>query len=221
MSTESHGDETQPGVDTVRLDRPGHPDRPQKLQRNGGLGLWQVSYLVLWIVTIGSLLLNLVILRRLENARQLGRQAVLDAVAVIADIQTKTFSQTIVVDRTLEIDTDMPVNETIPVSINETIPVNTTVTVPVDAGPLGTFPLDIPIATSIPIDLDVDIVIDRTFHVNAAVPVYFEVPVVIAVEDTPLHDTLSDMQIRLEALAVQLDQPIVPFLSPRATPDGG
>jgi len=208
--------DTTPSAATRR--RKQRPDT-QKIRTQQGPGLVLViSNLLLWIVALTSLLLNLTLLRQLAAAQATAREAVLNAIDVLDDFQQQRFAYTVTIDENLAVNTDMPVDETIPVSIDETLPINTIVTVPVKLGPLGTTNIDIPISTVIPVNLDFNVEIDQTFRVNTAVPIDLEVPIEIAVEDTPLHGTLSDVKANLQELADDLAQPISPFPSLKAEP---
>jgi len=169
------------------------------------------GYLILWVLTILSLLLNVFMVRQVILARQAARQAVHSAMAVMGDLQQMRFSYRVAVDQAMPIVTDLPVNETIPVTIREQLPISTVVQVPVNAGPFGTLNLDIPIRTTVPLNLNTSITLNQSFHVDTVVPVRFEVPVEIAVRDTALYATLEDVKARLEALAVTLDTPLLPF----------
>jgi hypothetical protein len=169
------------------------------------------GYLILWVLTLLSLLLNVFMVRQVILARQVARQAVHSAIAVMGDLQQMRLSYEVVVDQAMPIVTDLPVNETIPVTIREQLPISTVVQVPVNAGPFGTLNLDIPIRTTVPLNLDTSVTLNQSFHVDTVVPVRFEVPVEIAVRDTALYATLEDVKARLEALAATLDTPLLPF----------
>jgi hypothetical protein len=167
------------------------------------------GYLILWGLTIISLLLNLFTVRQMILARQVARQAIHSAIAIMGDLQQMSFSHTVVIDQAMPIVTDLPVNETIPVTINEQLPISTVVQVPVNAGPFGTLNLDIPIRTTVPINLTTQVTIAQSFDVDTIVPVHFEVPVEIAVRDTALYATLDSVKAHLEALAATLDAPLL------------
>ncbi len=202
-------DRTQPmkpvsGEEESRPRRAGSQARPTT-------GRSPFAYLLLWVLVVVSLLLNVVTLRIMLLSREASRQAVADAIAVIDDLQSKTFAHTVVIDQSLAIETDLPLDETIPVTIDQVLPVDTVVTVSVDAGVLGVIPLEIPIRTRIPINLTQDVVIDQTFHIETAIPVHLEVPINLSVAETPFYDTLEDLQLRLEALQDQLNKPLLPI----------
>jgi hypothetical protein len=172
---------------------------------------WPFGYLLLWLIAILSLLMNAITLHQIVAARQAARQAIGDAVAVLEGFQRQSLSYTVVVDEILIIDTDVPLDETIPVSIDEIMPVDTIVTVTVDGGILGPIPLKIPIQTDVPVDLDFDVPVNQSFRIAAAVPVYFEVPVRLSVGETSLYGTLEEAKLRLLGLSERLDTPLLPL----------
>ncbi|MBN1123309.1 MAG: hypothetical protein JXJ17_19715 [Anaerolineae bacterium] len=172
---------------------------------------WPFGYLILWLLVTLSMLFNVVMFRQLLNARNAAGQAVADSIAVIENLQTQSFSTTIVVDETMIIDADTPLNETIPITVDQVLPIDTVVTVPVDAGIFGEIVLDVPIQTEIPVKFEQDVVIDQAFHIYTAIPVYFEVPITLEVADTPFYDTLDDIKGRLQKLEDSLIQPLFPL----------
>jgi hypothetical protein len=172
---------------------------------------WPFGYLILWLLVTLSMLFNVVLFRQMLNARDAAGQAVADSIAVIENLQTQSFSTTIVVDETMIIDADTPLDETIPITVDQILPVDTVVTVPVDAGIFGEIILDVPIQTEIPVKFEQDIDIDQTFHIYTAIPVYFEVPITLDVADTPFYDTLDDIKGRLQELQDTLIQPLIPL----------
>lgn len=169
-----------------------------------------ISMILLWILTITSLLLNLIIINQLLRIRSVARQGVRDAIIVLEGLQGERFEYTVVVDEVIELDTDLPIDETIPVQIRETLPINTTVSVPLET-PFGTLPVDVPIRTTIPINLDVPVRINQTFDIRADIPIYFEQPISLALEDTPLMSSIDDVQARLIALEMDLSRPLIPL----------
>lgn len=210
-------DDTHPPHPTQRLpavtkiDVDGDSDTDVVVVDTDGNGGIPYGYIALWVIVILSLLLNVVMLRQVVIARQIARQSVSDAVELIGTLRTQTITYDVIVDENLVIDTDMPVNETIPVVIDQEIPIDIEVTVPVDTVLFGTINLDVPIKTDIPVYLEQPITIDQTFHINTAVPVYFEVPIEIRIEDTPADGLLDDLQTRLRRLENSLSAPLVPI----------
>lgn len=169
------------------------------------------GYLLLWILVIASLVLNLVTLRQLVLARRAARQAVADATATVANLQELQITHSVIIDQDVPIDVVVPLDETVSIPINTTIPVDTVVTVPVEAGVLGTFPVEIPILATIPVDLEVDVPLEQNLIIQTDVPLHLEIPIEIDIAETPLRDSLAAARIALERIAAQLDRPLLPI----------
>ena len=206
---EFHKEDTQPVERTRRLKRVKLTGSQEQL--HGRTPSWPFGYLLLWLLTALSLLLNAVMLRQILIARSVARQAVSDAAAIVENLKGQTITYTVAVDDTLAIETDLPIDETIPVTIEQTIPVDVVVTVPVNAGLFGRINLEVPIQTNIPVNLQQDIEIDQTFHVDTVVPINLAIPVEIRVRDTPFAVLLDDFAGRLERLESSLSTPLVPI----------
>ncbi len=170
--------------------------------------LFSGSYVLLWVLVLGLLVSNVMLIRELLFARQAAASAVGAAIEALDSFHDQTFSYVVVIDETIAIDMDMPINTSIPVVINEDFDINSSVSVPVDLGPLGTTNVNVPIRTTIPIDLTVEVVIDQTFPINAPMPLYLEVPLELAVEDTPFAGTLDEAGDGLQALYDELSAPL-------------
>lgn len=204
-------EETQPG--SVSTDKPDNPKPARSLPP---------GYIVLWGITLLSLLFNVVILRQLAIARQVAQQAINDAIATVDDLQNATLTYTATVDDTIPISADLELNESIPVPVDETLPINASINVPVKMGPFGTYTVTLPIGGTVPVRTTLNIVIDQPIHVATTVPIHLDVPIQVAIKDTPLADTLGDLKTRLEALALQLGRPLLSFGqdTPETTPTG-
>ncbi len=169
------------------------------------------GYLLLWVLTLVSLLVNALLVRQMMLARQTAQQAVEDAIVVIDGLQNQTYTHTVVIDEALKVQADVPVNTTIPVTVDQEIPIDTTVNVPVQTALFGTINLDVPIKTTIPINLEQDVVIDQTFAIDTAVPLYLEVPIELVVADTPFAETLMQIRDRLAEAEDNLNEPLIPI----------
>jgi hypothetical protein len=166
--------------------------------------------LPLYLLVTISLILNAVVIRQLILVRVGAQRAIEDTILLLEDFKKQTFSYTFVVDDTLLIDSDLPVDETIPVRIQDTIPINTTVVVPVDTRFFGIIDLQVPIRTSVPVDIQAEVNINQTFRVNTTVPIYVEVPVAITVAETPLFDAIGDVQAGLDQLSRNIGTGLLP-----------
>ena len=172
---------------------------------------WPFGYLLLWVLVVLSLLMNAVLLRQMILWRTAAQEAVDYTLATVEEFEEQRFSQVFVIDDTVRLQTELPVQATIPVTIEQSLPVKANVRVPVDTRLFGVINLDVPIDTTIPVSFTEDIVIDQTFTVDTAVPIHLEVPVDLAVADTPLADTLDGLKARLAVLRTGLDQPLIPL----------
>jgi len=191
------------------------PDKPADTSLLAALRRYRPDYILLWVIALASLALNLIMLNQLLTLRRASGQAIADAIAVISQIESQTFTTHITVDDQIEINTSIPVNETIPINIKQTLPIDTVVTVPVQAGLLGTLNLTVPIKADVPIEIQQEVTINQPFEIKTTVPVHLEVPVTIRVADTELAATLADIKARLLALAGTLDAATT---TPEATP---
>jgi hypothetical protein len=70
---------------------------------------------------------------------------------------------------------------------------------------LGGIPVSFPISTNVPVDIMVDVPIDQTFAVQAPVTLDLEIPIEIAMADTPLAETLGQVQESLASVEAELE----------------
>jgi hypothetical protein len=172
---------------------------------------WPPGYLVLWVITLASLAMNVVVLRQIVLARQAAQQSIDEAITILSDLRESTFTYTFPVDDTLMIETDVPIQETVPVPIHELIEVRTAATVTLlDIPGIGPITHGVPVAADVPIDEEFEFDIDEVFHISVPVDIDFDVPIAVALSDTPLYDTLGATIARLEALSHLLGEPLVP-----------
>ncbi len=195
--------------DPARARRGVNPFRP--------LGNWPPGYILLWALTLISLVLNSLLLRQLLLARNIARQSVQDSIAVIEGLQTQVIEYNFIVDQALPLRTDIPIQTTLDIRLQEEFPINTTVTISVPT-PLGDLPVRVPISTVVPIDRTVHVNVDEVFPIDTSIPVYFEVPISVAIADTPLFATLEETKARLLLLEQSLNAPLLPFLDGEPQP---
>jgi hypothetical protein len=161
--------------------------------------------LLFFLPVFVSLVLNVVVINQLLLLRSATREAILETNAMLADLQNETIVMTVPVNETIALDVDIPVNETITVPIQTEIPISTSATVYVDSGILGGVPVSFPVYTNVPIDIMVDIPLDQTFEVHDSLLLDMEIPVEIALADTPFSDALIQAQMSLDDLATELE----------------
>jgi hypothetical protein len=172
---------------------------------------WPPGYLVLWVIVLASVTMNVIVLRQIVLARQAAQQSIDDAIAILSDLRESTFTYTFPVDDTLMIETDVPIHETVPVPIHEVVEVRTAATVTLlDIPGIGPITHSVPVAADVPIDEEFEFEINEVFPISVPVDVNFDVPIAVALSDTPLYDTLGATIARLEALSHLLGEPLVP-----------
>jgi hypothetical protein len=202
---------------------PGLPENELSTQPGGrSSGNAPAGYRVLWIltsvlsvITITSLILNLLIIRQVVEARRLARLAIEDSISLLQDLEQQTYTYNVVIDDTFIVDDSVPFQEVIPVVIDEQMPFSTSVTASVNIGPFGRYPVTIPIGGNVPINLSFDVPVDETVPVYIEVPVHTEIPIEVSIAKTPLLGTLQDAESHLGELLTELDRPLLWFLVPK------
>ena len=180
----------------------------------GYFGLWSViAILALFNIFLGISLLSL--RSQLFTIREQVSTALGGISVVIDNVQASTFEYTFPINEELPIKTNIPIDFVAQVPINTTIPVNTTFKVPVEIPLVGTTYISIPIIGDIPVNLVVDLPIKQTLPIDISVPIKLDVPIHIRVADTPLAQSLTDLQALFDELTVQLGGAEV---TPTATP---
>jgi len=164
--------------------------------------LYLVVLILLTLLTLLSLALNGVIIFALLRARQTTLAMVKDTRAVVSGIGDDTISYTMEIEHEIPVSISVPFIHEIDVPVNTTIPIDTTVIVPIEAGILGTIEIEVPIRTFVPLNLEIAVPINETVEVDTTVPLDLEVPVEIAITDTPIGGYLEELD---EALA-QLEE---------------
>jgi hypothetical protein len=201
--SENRPDDTQPAIRTHEM-QIAQPTPPEETRPRSTIPGLRADYVLLWLLTLGSLAQNVLLLRQIAIAWGVTRQAIDDAIIVLEDFQDQRFAYTVKIDETLPIRAEIPVQTTIPVHVDEIIPVSGNALVPFNT-PLGTFDITVPIETTVPLDLTVDVTIDQSFPVSTDVPVKLDVPLEVTVRETPLSATLDDVQARLEELRERMN----------------
>lgn len=186
------------------------------------------GYTLLWIIAGLSLLLNVLLIAGLLLARERAAQELNRFAAELEDSRLEDVELTISVDETLPVQLTVNFNDTVRVPIRTTIPVSTTVlfedtievpirdTISIDTSVRVTaripiinqnVPIDLPIRTDVPINLDVSVPIRTEIPVRTDIPVNLTVNVPIAAE-IPID----------EEIPVQLDFPVTVPLAETGVP---
>ncbi|MBS3782973.1 MAG: hypothetical protein KGY78_00875 [Anaerolineae bacterium] len=165
------------------------------------------ALVALAVLTLLSLAFNGVVVLEFLRLRRTAHRVVIDARSLVTDVADDTFSYTVEVDQEVPISTEIPFNETLSVPINTVIPISTTVVVPVNLG-FRTYELALPIQAVFPIDMEVTVPISEAVDITTVVPLKVDVPIEIAVSDTPLAGYLRDLNATLRRTEQQLERPI-------------
>jgi hypothetical protein len=169
--------------------------------------VYPLALVILAILVIISLTLNILTIATLLWVRDIALEEVAEARALVASIRRTTLSHTVEINETIPIKTSVPFEEQVLVPVNTTIPINTTVIVPIDAGPLGTFDIDIPIRAAIPVNLEVAVPIKETIEIDTTVPVDLEIPIEITISETSLAEHLDERDKALDRIEQLLMDP--------------
>jgi hypothetical protein len=180
--------------------------------------IYSLTLVILTILVILSLTLNVLTIATLLWVRDVALEEVADARSLVNGIRNTTFSHAIEVSKDIPVRTTVPFEEEVLVPVNTTIPLNTTVIVPIDAGPLGTFDIDIPIRAAIPINLEIAVPIEEEIEIDTTVPLEIMVPIEISVSETSLVEQLDRRDRALDRIEQRLQNP---FADPVVSIDAG
>ena len=184
---------------------------PQTL-RTPSLARLERSIQVLWLATVlvgllalASLAVNVVLVARLLAIRNQVSEALTSASRSLDNLAGQSLAFDFPISQTVSLETDVPLKQDISFPFKGNFPVNTTVSVPINLGPLlGTQVVNVPINTAVPVDVNVPIRIDQTFHVKTQVPVRMNVPIRLSPNDPPLKDWLDQARAWLQGLRKSL-----------------
>lgn len=150
---------------------------------------------LLWIIAITSLLLNLALIGAMIYGVYVGigfgRVAAGAAAEQLAALGDSTFSTTVRVQHTINIDTSVPFEYADTISIDQVVPIKTSVQVKQEFPIIGELKFDVPIDTSVPISVSVPIRIERKVPIKLDVPIDFTVPVAVKLADTPVKPQID------------------------------
>ena len=168
----------------------------------------KIACALLVIFVLVSLVLDVFIIAQLYRARQAALRLTAQAASALEALQGEAIRHTFHFQDELPVVAEVPFREKLDVPIVAAIPISTTVSVEQTLQvPIHTLlgditvevPLDveIPVAMTVPIDLSVPVEISRTVTVSATVPLNLEVPLAIPLAETPLADSLGELQSAL------------------------
>jgi hypothetical protein len=168
-----------------------------------------LDYYLLWLAVIVSLGINAYLLNLLlEGQRQLGLAAGAAAISV-GELASGSIDYKVEIRETIPVSLTVRYNDIITVPISYTMPINTNVSVPLRT-PLGTFPLNFPVVTSIGISLTPVVPISLVVPISHVVPIAIAVPIHIDMLDTPFGVALGEVETYLTDVARDLEDPSLP-----------
>jgi hypothetical protein len=139
---------------------------------------------------------------QVENTGTLTRFAVTAITEQLTQLVTQTITLTVPINQQIPVATSVQLDETFEVPIQTTVPISTVIDVPLQLGILGEVILDVPINLSVPIDLVVNVPFREEIPINTTVPIVMDIPVVISLKDTPLATQLEEWQATLGQFGV-------------------
>jgi hypothetical protein len=176
------------------------------------------DYYLLWLVALVSLGINLYLAYHLQNARRQVGLAAGTAALAVGQLRTSAFEYPVVIHEQLPISLTVDFEENVAVPISYTLPISTEVRVPLQT-PLGTFPINVPVVTTIPIDLEPTVPLSLSVPISLSVPVDLEFPIRLELEDSPVGPPLAAAENYLRDLAVQFgNEELAPLEPTRAAP---
>ncbi len=152
---------------------------------------------ILTVLVLISLTLNIVFVAGLLIARSAAAEVVTSMRSALDRISDQPFSTIVQVNQDIPFNAVVPINQTVTIPLDIQYPLNTVVNTYIEIPVLGRQDISVPIDTIIPIKYDlvvpvaVDVPISLTYHLQADVPVSFDVPAEIR---TPLYLMLQQAE---------------------------
>jgi hypothetical protein len=162
-----------------------------------------VVLIILSILTLTSLALNGIAIIGLMRSQEIGLDIIDQTRTMLGGLRDDTFVYTFKVDQEFPFKTTFPVNEEFTVPVQTTIPVNTTFVVPIDLG-ITTYNFKVPINTVFPVDMEFTVPVSMGMDVDIVVPLELEIPVEIALAETPLIGYLDEADVLIDDLEAEM-----------------
>ena len=138
-----------------------------------------------------SLGINVYVINVLRQARHQVGLAADSAAQAVDGLRTTSLDYTVPIRQSLPVSFTVAYKQELVVPISLTLPINTIVSFPLRT-PLGTFPIDIPVVTNIPINLQTSVPLSLALPISLTVPIKVDVPIHIDLSQTALNDSLLD-----------------------------
>jgi hypothetical protein len=163
----------------------------------------QRSIPVLWGLVIALLVLNLLLLYTLNQARLAAIETLSEVETTLDDLAKEVIVYDIEVNQAVPMKADVPLNRTMEIPLKTAIPIDQVLTVPFQT-PAGEVVLDVPVKTDFPIDIVVPVNFDQTINVDTTVQLNTTLPVKIDIAQTPLVGYLRQAKLDIAKLRNRL-----------------
>lgn len=173
-----------------------------------------LDYWLLWVVALVSLGLNLALINTLSEARAQLAVGAQQAARAVGQVRASTITYTVRIDQSLPVSATVPFYRTFRVPVNDVFRIDTVVNVPFQT-PFGSFPIAVPLQTSVPISFEVAVPIEAEIPVFTVVPVNLAIPVVIRIRETELGAALGAAETFLAEVGDSLSDVPPPTPTPR------
>jgi len=181
-----------------------------------------LAYVLLTLLVLFSLALNVAVIHGLLAVRDLTVEALDQALAALDGLEDEVLETSARVQQTIPVEASIPFQRQWTVPIRMEVPIaheirfQETLKVPIETA-LFKFDIDVPVDTTIPLNLVVPIDTEVPFAISETIPIHTEVmidltvPVTVAMANTPLpgyldelRDTLTGLQEKLQDLPQSL-----------------
>lgn len=156
-----------------------------------------LDYYLLWVAVIVLAVVNYQLINTLlETRKQVTRQvadAAYTAAQALDGMANMAIDYPVEIREAIAVSTTIHYSDTVVVPISYTLPVNTNVSIPLRT-PLGTFPINVPIALNVPIRLTPTVPLNLAVPVSMTIPVAFDVPIHVDLSTTPLGEGILQAQ---------------------------
>lgn len=180
------------------------------------------AYIVLLLLVLLSLALNVLVLSTLWTAKESITAALDQTLETLDGLEKEKFETTVYVKESIPVNTKVPFRRELVVPVNLEVPISDAIViqetfeVPIST-PLFDFTVDIPVSTTIPVELvvpvngEVPVIISETIPVNTDVEINLRIPFAIEMADTPLPGYLEQLRIMVEQMQQQLSPETGPW----------
>jgi len=174
-----------------------------------------IAYVILLLLILLSLGLNVAVIRGLLAVRDSTVEALDQALLALDGLEDEILETTVQVQQTIPIEASVPFQRQWTVPVQVEVPISydihfqDTLQVPIET-PLFKFDIEVPLDTTIPLNLVVPIDTEVPFAISETIPIHTEVvidltvPVVVEMADTPLPGYLGELRDTLTGLQKEL-----------------